>query len=127
MENTLIEYRQLSLKGASNFQPPYRRPRTPAALPTIFAEPHLLELALVNLSTNARDAMPHGGTFTIEAAEERVAQEDQDVPTLKSSDYVRLYASDTGSGMNEQTIARATEPLFTTKRAKKAQGSVFRW
>ncbi len=82
----------------------------PAGLPSIFAEPHLLELALVNLSTNARDAMPHGGTFTIDAAEERVAQEDRDVPALRTGDYVRLSASDTGCGMNKQTIARATEP-----------------
>lgn len=94
----------------------------PAELPAIFAEPHLLELALVNLSTNARDAMPHGGTFTIDAAEERVAQEDRDVPALRTGDYVRLSASDTGYGMNEQTIARAIEPLFTTKDGQKGTG-----
>jgi signal transduction histidine kinase len=94
---------------------------TPAALPDILIEPHLLELALVNLATNARDAMPKGGTFSVEVVEEIVAQ-DQDAPALKAGDYVRISASDTGCGMNELTLARATEPLFTTKAGQNGTG-----
>ncbi len=94
----------------------------PAGLPDVMVERHVLELALVNLATNARDAMPHGGTFTIDMAEERVAQERLDVPALRAGDYVRLSASDTGCGMDEKTLARATEPLFTTKASQNGTG-----
>ncbi len=93
----------------------------PAASPDIFVEPHLLELALVNLGTNARDAMPRGGTFSVEVVEESVAG-DQDAPGLKAGDYLRISASDTGCGMNEATLARAAEPLFTTKLGQNGTG-----
>jgi signal transduction histidine kinase len=93
----------------------------PAKLPKIMVEPHLLELALVNLATNARDAMPNGGVFTIDVSQERVTQ-DQDVPALKAGFYVRLSVSDTGCGMNETTLKRAAEPLFTTKLSEKGTG-----
>jgi signal transduction histidine kinase len=93
----------------------------PAKLPEIMVEPHLMELALVNLATNARDAMPSGGTFTIDVSEERVAQ-DQDAPALKAGSYVRLSVSDTGCGMNETTLKRAAEPLFTTKSSQNGTG-----
>jgi signal transduction histidine kinase len=94
---------------------------TPAELPKIMAEPHLLELALVNLATNARDAMPNGGTFTIDVSEEKVAQ-DEDAPALKAGPYIRLSVSDTGCGMDEPTLKRAAEPLFTTKSGQNGTG-----
>jgi signal transduction histidine kinase len=94
----------------------------PPGLPAIMVEPHLLELTLVNLATNARDAMPRGGAFTIEVVEERVEQEAPDFPALTKGDYVRLTASDTGCGMNKETLDRAAEPLFTTKSGQSGTG-----
>jgi signal transduction histidine kinase len=93
----------------------------PPGLPDILAEPHLLELALVNLATNARDAMPKGGTFSISLVKARIAG-DLETPALKAGDYLRISASDTGCGMNEATVARATEPLFTTKVGQSGTG-----
>jgi signal transduction histidine kinase len=93
----------------------------PAQAPPIFVERHRLELALMNLATNARDAMPNGGTFSISVSEETIAP-DQDAPALKAGDYVRISVSDSGCGMNEATLARAVEPLFTTKKATRGTG-----
>ena len=70
-----------------------------------------LELALLNVALNARDAMPDGGRFTI-SAEEISGQ--TDLP-LSPGDYVRIRIVDTGVGMDEATRAKATEPFFTTK------------
>jgi signal transduction histidine kinase len=92
----------------------------PPELPDILAEPHLLELALVNLATNARDAMPKGGTFSISLDKAQVA--DANAAALKAGDYLRISASDTGCGMNETTVSRATEPLFTTKAGQSGTG-----
>jgi signal transduction histidine kinase len=94
----------------------------PAELPDAMVKEHLLELALINLTTNARDAMPRGGTFSIDVAEERVTEERQDVPVPQPGDYVRLSVSDTGCGMDEVTLARAAEPLFTTKEGQNGTG-----
>lgn len=93
----------------------------PGGLPPILVDVNGLELALVNLATNARDAMPDGGTFLIEVAEERMPP-DRTAPALKAGDYIRISASDTGCGMDETTLARATEPLFTTKENGKGTG-----
>jgi signal transduction histidine kinase len=93
----------------------------PAGLPVLFVEKQQLELALINLATNARDALPNGGTFSIDATEETVAV-DQDSLPLKAGGYVRIAVSDTGCGMDERTLARATEPLFTTKERQNGTG-----
>jgi PAS domain S-box-containing protein len=78
-------------------------------LPPVLADPAQLELALLNLSVNARDAMPDGGLLRIEAA-----------PV--ENGLVSISVTDTGTGMDETTIARATEPFFTTKGVGRGTG-----
>lgn len=86
----------------------------------ICADPNQLELALLNLTLNARDAMPLGGKITIAASLEVV-------PPINSRGltpgcYVCLVVTDTGTGMDESTLKRATEPFFTTKGVGKGTG-----
>jgi signal transduction histidine kinase len=85
-----------------------------AALPPLLADRAQLETALINLATNARDAMPDGGTLSFSAAEERV--EAGDAPArLAAGRYVRLCVRDTGMGIPPAMLARVQEPFFTTK------------
>jgi len=77
-----------------------------------------LELALLNLAFNARDAMPEGGILTI-SAEQRSGEV---APGLAVGDYVALTLSDTGGGMSPEVRARAAEPFFTTKEPGKGTG-----
>src|SRR5262249_15003532 len=72
-----------------------------------------LEMALLNLAVNARDAMPDGGTITIGAREEKVMA--GATSGLKAGRYVCLSVTDTGEGMDKATLERAMEPFFTTK------------
>jgi signal transduction histidine kinase len=78
-------------------------------------DPSQLENAILNLCINARDAMPHGGTITIETAnrwlDRRMAQE----RGLEPGHYISLCVSDTGTGMTADVIAKAFDPFFTTK------------
>ena len=90
----------------------------PAALPWVRTDPNQLESALLNLTLNARDAMPNGGVITIDA---RVGEASED-PGLSPGRYVRLRVVDTGEGMDEETLMRATEPFFTTKGVGKGTG-----
>ncbi|WP_409518533.1 PAS domain S-box protein [Methylobacterium sp. R2-1] len=92
----------------------------PLQLPLAFVDASQLELALLNLTVNARDAMPDGGSITISAREERV--DTSEVAGLSAGSYVCLSVTDTGEGMDEQTLARATEPFFTTKGVGKGTG-----
>jgi len=85
----------------------------------IFADPAQVESALLNLAINARDAMPQGGTLTIEGANIRHAGGE---PEPAAGDYVMLAVSDTGSGMPPEVIDRAFEPFFTTKPPGKGSG-----
>ena len=94
--------------------------RFPLQLPLALIDANQLELALLNLTVNARDAMPEGGTLTIAAREAHV-KADQ-VPGLAPGRYIRLSVIDTGEGMDEQTLARAAEPFFTTKGVGKGTG-----
>src|SRR5947209_15260409 len=87
---------------------------------TVFADQAQLELALVNLIINARDAMPDGGTVTM-LAENRVLA-DEDLPGVCAGDYVRLAVRDTGTGISADLIEKVTEPFFTTKEVGKGSG-----
>jgi CheY-like chemotaxis protein len=84
----------------------------------IMADPTQLELVVLNLAINARDAMPGGGTITIATRYVRI----EDDAELEDGDYVELCVSDTGEGMPEDILARAFEPFFTTKEVGKGTG-----
>lgn len=90
------------------------------ALPPARADANQLELAILNLAVNARDAMPDGGRLTI-GAEPRRVPPGQGLG-LAPGDYVRLTVADTGTGMDEPTLARAIEPFFSTKGIGKGTG-----
>jgi CheY-like chemotaxis protein len=79
-----------------------------------------LEMALLNLAVNARDAMPTGGALTVEIALDEIAPNGP-LPLLPGS-YVLLTVSDTGEGMDSQTLAKAVEPFFSTKAVGKGTG-----
>ncbi len=86
----------------------------------ILADVRQLEVALLNLTVNARDAMPDGGRITIST---RNAPADAPRPAgLEAGDYVVLRVRDTGTGMPAAVLARATEPFFTTKEAGRGTG-----
>ena len=89
-------------------------------LPAAKADPNQVEMALLNLAVNARDAMPEGGTLRISATAERAGAERS--PKLSSGSYVCLSVADTGIGMDEQTLARAIEPFFSTKGVGRGTG-----
>ena len=91
----------------------------PPDLPHAVADPNQLELALLNLCVNARDAMPRGGTLTIRAD---VVTPGPAQSELSRRDYVRVAVTDTGTGMDEQTLARAIEPFFSTKETGRGTG-----
>jgi PAS domain S-box-containing protein len=80
-----------------------------------------LELALVNLSVNARDAMPLGGGRIVISAE-NVRLEPNDLPEALSGDYVALSVADNGSGIPPDLLSRVVEPFFTTKGPDKGTG-----
>jgi PAS domain S-box-containing protein len=86
-------------------------------------DPAQLDEAILNLAINARDAMPKGGTISIETQNVRL---DHDYaygnPEATVGDYVQLSVSDTGAGMSPQVIERCFEPFFTTKGIEKGTG-----
>jgi PAS domain S-box-containing protein len=88
----------------------------PLALAAVLADANQLELALLNLVVNARDALPLGGTIVIAAKEAPL----DDAPIVGR--YVCLSVTDSGEGMDAETLARATEPFFTTKGVGKGTG-----
>ena len=89
-------------------------------LPTTLVDPNQLELALLNLVLNSRDAMPAGGRVTI-AVRHGVDQADRP-PDLAPGEYICIAVTDTGTGMDEATLKRATEPFFTSKGVGKGTG-----
>ncbi len=92
----------------------------PASLAPVRVDVNQLEMALLNLVVNARDAMPRGGTIAITASE-LVAGPASSFP-LPAGRYVRLSVRDQGHGMDATTLVRATEPFFTTKGVGKGTG-----
>ena len=94
--------------------------RFPLALKPVEVDANQLELALLNLSLNARDAMPDGGDIILSAREERIAAANR--PGLEAGQYIRISVIDTGDGMDEETLRRAAEPFFTTKGVGKGTG-----
>lgn len=95
--------------------------RTPPDLRLARADPNQLELAILNLALNGRDAMLDGGTLRIEAENRRTGS-DPLPPDLPLHDYVVVSVSDTGCGMNRETLQRAFEPFFTTKEVGRGSG-----
>jgi PAS domain S-box-containing protein len=91
----------------------------PPDLPLAHVDANQLELALLNLAVNARDAMPNGGRLSIRASERVVTT---DAEGLAAGRYLCLALADTGHGMDEQTLARAIDPFFTTKDVGKGTG-----
>ena len=83
---------------------------------------HELETVLLNLAVNARDAMPDGGTVTIEAGEIRLEGEAARRNDVEPGWFVTLRVADTGHGMPEDVRRRAFEPFFTTKPAGRGTG-----
>ena len=92
----------------------------PLQLPRVLIDPNQLELALLNLAVNARDAMPLGGRLEIGARSEHVG--DGHSTGLPHGEYVCLWVADEGHGMDQATLQRATEPFFTTKGVGKGTG-----
>jgi signal transduction histidine kinase/CheY-like chemotaxis protein len=109
VEDTVLRIEELTraalgerISLASTLQP---------GLPFVHVDPIQLEMALLNLVFNARDALPTGGAITIGA---RLATSDE-VPTLGSGTFVRVEVVDNGTGMSTEVLARASELYFTTK------------
>jgi CheY-like chemotaxis protein len=82
----------------------------------VLCDPNQLENALLNLTINARDAMPDGGTLTIATADRSLSQADVIAPDEGApGDYVEIAVTDIGTGMPRDVLVRAFEPFFTTK------------
>ena len=91
----------------------------PDQLSPVLIDANQLELAILNLVVNARDAMPEGGSVRITARREAVSKHTEG---LSPGFYICLCVADNGSGMDQETLARATEPFFTTKGSGKGTG-----
>jgi signal transduction histidine kinase len=90
-------------------------------LPPALVDANQLELALLNVALNARDAMPNGGTLMISATTHMQTVDATDA-ALAAGDYVHIKIADDGIGMDPMTLAKATEPFFTTKGPGKGTG-----
>jgi PAS domain S-box-containing protein len=88
----------------------------------IRVDPTQLEQVIVNLTVNARDAMPHGGTVTISISDVGLSDAKRPDLQLNPVPFVRISVADTGTGMDPATLARAFDPFFTTKGPGKGTG-----
>jgi two-component system cell cycle sensor histidine kinase/response regulator CckA len=93
-----------------------------ASLGEVRVDPGQIEQVIVNLVINARDAMPHGGSLTIETAEAVSPPETDALPGMPPGRFVRLRVRDTGSGIPPDVVGRIFEPFFTTKLPGKGTG-----
>ncbi|NNU50762.1 PAS domain S-box protein [Rhizobium sp. WYCCWR 11279] len=91
----------------------------PVRLPTILTDPNQLEMAILNLVVNARDAMPSGGRIVLRASEESLPSGKSPLPPGR---YVRIAVIDEGEGMDAKTLEQAITPFFTTKGVGKGTG-----
>ncbi len=86
-------------------------------------DPRQLEAVILDLAINARDAMPRGGRLSIEACNASIDAHDADGhPDVEPGPYVVISVSDTGEGMDDDTVARAFEPFFTTREVGQGNG-----
>ena len=108
LKQTLGPNIRLVIRAAPNLRPAW-------------VDPNQLELAILNLALNARDAMPSGGNLQI-VCEHRLADAGNVPEDLVSGDYVIVSVLDTGSGMSEATLAHVFEPFFTTKEPGRGSG-----
>lgn len=92
----------------------------PDDLPLATADPNQLEMAILNLAVNARDAMDASGTLTISA--EAAAVGDSHPTKLQAGNYIRLTVADTGTGMSPEVLEKAIEPFFSTKGTGQGTG-----
>lgn len=106
------------LIGSSVGAPVVVKIDAPENLPPALADINQLELAILNLAVNARDAMPDGGILTIAASRETLGGGE----ALPPGGYIRISVIDTGCGMDEQTLAHAIEPFYSTKGLGKGTG-----
>ena len=88
------------------------------AMVPVMADPTQLEVAVLNLAINARDAMPDGGVLSFSSRPLSIAGD----PEIADGDYIELTIADSGQGMDEDVLARAFEPFFTTKEVGKGTG-----
>jgi CheY-like chemotaxis protein len=94
-----------------------------AALPAIEADTGMIEQIIMNLSVNARDAMPKGGKLAIATALVTIDEAYVQLhPEAHAGQFVRLSVTDTGTGMSQETLVRIFEPFFTTKEVGKGTG-----
>lgn len=92
-------------------------------LSSVFVDPGQMEQILMNLCNNSRDAMPDGGHLTFETESVLITKDYSDThPEVEQGHYVLITVTDTGCGMNEETLSKAFEPFFTTKEVGKGSG-----
>jgi hypothetical protein len=96
--------------------------RLGAALPTVMADPGQIEQIVLNLAINARDAMPAGGTLSIDTAAREITEDECSITGAPSGLYVCFRVSDSGVGMSAEVRDRAFEPFFTTKPRGEGSG-----
>lgn len=91
-------------------------------VPPVELDPAQLQQVIVNLAVNARDAMPDGGTLSIATERATVEPSHDDSTEVPAAGYVKISVTDTGEGMDDETLGRIFEPYFTTKERGRGTG-----
>jgi two-component system cell cycle sensor histidine kinase/response regulator CckA len=92
-------------------------------LPSMAADPSMMEQVLLNLAVNARDAMPNGGRLTIKTSRKQIDEEFIDMhPAAISGDFICLSVADDGFGIDPENVEKIFDPFFTTKEVGKGTG-----